>query len=335
MSELKDIALVDIVESPVALRAVVEDSEKFQEMLESVKSKGVIEPIQVRLLKEGKDAGKFCIINGLHRFTCAKRAGHTTIPASIMDVTEAVALEDQIVTNIHKVDTKPVEYAKALKRMLSYYPLMTMAELAAKIFQSSSWINERFNLLSLPAEVQSSVDAGEICLTNAFALSKLPTTEVPNFLERAMTLPPGEFLPLVDQRKKEIQAAKRAGGVIPAEKFVAVPVMRKPGEIKAEFETPALAGRIIAAAGATSPETAFAAAIAWVLKMDNTSIEEAKAKHEAREKAKHEASERKSTETLAKKVKSAEEKVAKLKAEAEEAEKLAKAGSVPADTTVV
>jgi len=334
MSELKDIALVDIVESPIALRTVVEDSEKVHEMLESVRSKGVIEPIQVRLLKEGKDIGKYCIINGLHRFTCAKRAGMATIPARVMDVTEAVALEDQIVTNIHRVDTKPVEYAKALKRMLSYYPLMTMAELAAKIFQSTTWISERFNLLSLPAEIQHSVDAGEISLTNAFALSKLPPTEVCNFLERAMTLPPGEFVPLVDQRKKEIQAAKRTGSAVPAEKFVAIPVMRKPAEVKAEFENPAIAGQVIASAGATSPESAFAAAIAWVLKMDSISIADAKAKHNAREKAKFDAAERRSAETLAKKVASAQEKVDKLKAEADEAAKLA-TGATPAPGVVV
>lgn len=329
MSNLKDISLTQIVESPVALRSVNEESEKFQEMLASVVAKGIREPIQVREIKEGDNAGKYCLVNGLHRYTCAKRAGLETIPANILDIGEAEALEDQIITNIQRVDTKPVEYAKQLKRILALHPLMTMAELAGKIFQSSAWISERFNLLTLPEEYQKSVDAGDICLSNAFALSKLPTTEVPNFLERAMTLPPVEFIPLVDQRKKEIQAAKKTGGEIPAEKFTAVPVMRKPGEIKAEFESKQLAGSIIAAAGATSPEAAFAAAIAWVLKMDPVSIAEAQAKHDAREKAKKEASERKSAETLAKKAATAKEKADKLIAEAEKAKAVSN-GEAPA-----
>ena len=337
MMNLAVLKLAEIVESPVALRSVNEESEQFLEMLESVKLKGVLESITVRPLKDGETAGKYCIINGLHRYTCAKRAGLTEIPANILDIGDAEALEDQIITNIQKIETKPAEYAKQLKRILALHPLMTMAELAGKICQSTAWISTRFSLLSLSKEIQESVDKGHIGLTNAFALSKLPTSEVPNFLERAMSLTPGEFIPLIDQRKKEIQEAKKVGGAIPAEKFVAVPVMRKPSEIKAEFESPSTAGKVIALAGATSLEAAFAAAISWVLRMDADSVAEAQAKHEARERAKKEASERKSVETLAKKALSAKEKADKLIAEAEAAGAVAVAAGAVAkdDTTVV
>ncbi|HPT70862.1 MAG TPA: ParB/RepB/Spo0J family partition protein [Candidatus Cloacimonadota bacterium] len=321
MSKLATLKLDQIVESPVALRSVNEESEQFQEIAESIKAKGIVNPISVRELRDGENAGKFCIVDGLHRYTGAKRAGLIEIPVQILDVSEAEALETQIVANIQKVDTKPVEYAKGLKRMLSVYPLMTVADLAQKICKSTAWISERFGLLTLPKEVQDSVDSGEIKLGNAYALSKLPEGEIAAFLDRAMTLPPVEFVPLVESRKKELDKARREGKDGQPEEFVAIPVMRKPAEIKGEYESPAIGAKLCKEENAGTPADGFALAIRWVLKMDKAAIAESLAKYEARKKALAEAKERRIKETVQKKYENAEAKIAKLQKEAEQAKK--------------
>lgn len=314
------IAMAEIIESPVALRAVNEESEQFLEMIDSVKSKGILNPINVRVIPEGQEnAGKYCIVDGLHRYTANKRAGKTDIPAHVLDIGEAEALEAQVIANIQKVDTKPVEYAKQLKRILAVHPLMTMTDLAGRINKSPAWISERFGLLVLTKEIQELVDAGELKLSNAYSLSKLPDAEQANYLDRALTLPPVEFAPLIDQRKKEIIKAQREGKDGKPEEFVAIPVARKLAEIKAEFESPKMAGQILSSEGATNVEQAFAAAIKWVLKMDSGSVTDAKAKWEARQKAMIEAKARAAGERATKKAEKVADQVAKLQEEAAKA----------------
>lgn len=320
MSSLAMLAMAEIIESPVALRTVNEESEQFLEMIDSVNSKGILNPINVRVIPVGQEnAGKYCIVDGLHRYTANKRVGNLEIPVQILDIGEAEALEAQVIANIQKVDTKPVEYAKQLKRILAVNPLMTIADLAGKVNKSSAWISERFGLLVLSKEIQELVDAGELKLSNAYSLSKLPEAEQKNYLDRALTLPPVEFAPLVDQRKKEIIKAQREGKDGKPEEFIAIPVARKLAEVKAELESPKVAGQIIASEGATNVEQAFAAAIKWVLRMDSGSIADSKSKWEARQKAMVEARERAAGERAAKKAEKATEKVAKLQEEAAEA----------------
>ena len=326
MSELKTLKLEEITPSPVALRNVNEESEKFLSLVDSVKSRGVINPISVRDTANG-----YVLLDGLHRYTAAKRAGLDEIDVKVIEASEAEVLELQIITNVQKIDTKPVEYAKQLQRMLSVNPMMLMSELAAKINKSSQWISERFNLLKLDPEVQELVDNDELILSNAYALARLPDEEErKNYLDRAMTLPAGEFVPLVEERIRDIRKANREGRAKTEPTFTAVPTSRKMSEIKEEYEAKVVGPKICSAEGLSTPAEGFAAAIDWVLRMDTESINEARAKWEARQQAMKEAKE-------ARKVKAAKEKAEKAAAKAAElAEKVEaeSANTEPAEPVV-
>ena len=315
MSKLANLKITEITESPVALRAVDTETEAFKELVDSIRAKGVINPVSVRPLTEGG----YCLIDGLHRFTAAKAAGLAEIPCQILEISEVEAMEAQLVANIQKVETRPVEYAKHLKRILATNPLMTLSELAQKVAKSAAWISDRFGLLKLAENVQTLVDSGEVGLSNAYALSRLPNAEQLSFLDRAMTLPPAEFIPLVEARMKELRQAKREGTDGVEEQFVAVPHLRKLSELKAELENGSSAAGVCADVKAKKSEDGFKACLNWVLQLDPKTVKEKQEKFEARKKMAADERNRRTAERAEKAAAAAAKKAADLQAEADKA----------------
>jgi ParB family chromosome partitioning protein len=101
---------------------------------------------------------------------------------------------------VHKIETKPVEYSKAILKIIEGNPLLSREELATSLAKTSSWLSERLGLLKLTEEIGKLVDSGEIKLSNAYALAKLPPEEQSDFVDRALTMPPQQFTPTVNAR---------------------------------------------------------------------------------------------------------------------------------------
>jgi len=308
---LKSLPIALIRENPVALREVNKEDEGYVGLVDSVRQVGVLNPITVREVRDADTGQKFySLIDGLHRYNAAQDAGLEEIPCHILSMDECQVLEAQLMANIHKVETRPVEYTKQLGRILGHNPLMTAAELSVKLGKSPTWVGQRLNLIKLDEKIQALVDDGTINLTNAIAMSKLPVEEQGNFVERAMTMTPAEFTPTINARIKEIRDAKRQGREAQPAEFVPVPHLRKLGEIKGELDACVVGPQLVKEQGLRKPDEIWKAAIAWVLSVDPASIEVAKAKHEAR-KAEQEAN----------KVKRAEERAAAKAAKAQAAQK--------------
>ena len=307
--ELKHIPLNKIRENPVALRNVNRESEDYQGLVDSIRKDGVLNAIVVREITDPDTKETlYGLIDGLHRYTASQDAGKTDIPAHITSMDEAKILEAQILANIHKVETKPVEYSKQLVRILAQNPLMTTSELAATLSKSPSWLAERLGLVKLAEAIQKLVDEDKINLSNAYALAKLPAEEQPNFLDRAMTMQPPEFVPTVNGRIKELRDAKRQGRAAAPAEFVPVARLRKLGELKDELNNPVVGKVLVTELKPKSMDEAFALGVAWALHMDPATVqadrqrdaearkareeEKAKRKAEREEKAKKEAAEK-------------------------------------------
>lgn len=268
----KTIPLLQIRENPSALRNVNKTDEGYLGLVDSVRAKGVLNPIVVRELKDADGATIYGLVDGLHRFTAAGDAGLTEIAANVITASDAEVLEAQIITNIHKVETKPVEYSKQLMRILSGNPTMTAASLASKLAKSPTWISERLGLVKLEENIAKLVDEDKINLSNAYALAKLPPDEQKNFVDRAMTMQPAEFVPTVNGRVKELRDAKRQGRDPNKAEFVPVPHMRKIGEVKEEFERNSIGPVLVAELDIKTPLEGFKTGVAWALHMDPVSI---------------------------------------------------------------
>lgn len=278
--------LSQIRTNPAALREVNRTSPEFLELIASVRLKGVMNAICVREQTDPITGAKYYgLIDGLHRFTAATEAGLTEIPAVITSMDDAEVEEAQIMANIHRIETKPVEYSKGLLRMLTRNPMMTESELAAKLAKSPAWLKERLNLVKLKDSIQKLVDDGTIKLANAYSLAKLPEDEQDAFAERAATLAPGQFLPIVNGRVKELRDAARQGREARPEEFVPVAHLRKIPELKTEIEQGAYAKALLKKHSISTPEDAFAFALKWALQLDPDAIEVQKAE-DAKRKAK-------------------------------------------------
>jgi len=332
--KVQEIPLAEIRENPKALRDVDKETESYQAMVDSVRDRGILNPVVVRKSKD-EDTGEkfFQLVDGLHRVTSARDAGLTTVPANVIAASDEEVLELQIIGNIHKVETKPHQYATQLKRIMGLRPLMTMSEMARKVNQSEQWVRNRLSLVKIKnPKIADAVDNGQIPLANAYALTKLPEEEQVAFMDMAITEPAEKFVDIINERAKEIRDANRSGQNSKRE-FKPVAFMRKMTEVKKEAgmidgeKGGEAAKALIKELKIESPEQAAATMVKWMLHLDDLSVDSQRVEWEANEKEKAERSARRKAQREADKAKKkAEEAEAAKKAQAEAEAELANLG---------
>ncbi len=296
-SRLANVRILDIRENTTALRGVDRTNPEYIELLESVKVNGVIETITVRDKVDPVTKAKYYeLINGLQRFNAAKDAGFDNIDVKVVDANDFEVLMMQIILNAKRVETTPGQYSEQLKRMLTARPSMTLKEMSECLSASEGFIYDRLSLLKLNNEIAKLVDTGDIILTNAYAIAKLPPDEQLAFKDRAVSMEPKEFVPETTKRVKELNAAKKKGQDAPKEEWAPQPRQRKLEELKQEFHNPTVGKELIIKENITDLEAAFQLGIRWALHMDVVSIAQSKAKAEARVKEAEEAKARKAEE---------------------------------------
>jgi len=278
--DLRVIDIKDIHENPVALRTVNRESEEFLGLIDSIKAVGLMNPISVRLQEEdvdGKKVAYFELVDGLHRYAACCDIGLKTISVTVKALTDAQTLEAQVMANVHKIETRPVEYTKQLQRIFAMNPMLTLAEMGVKLAKSSAWISQRLNLLKLEKSAQALVDDGKITVSNAVQLAKLPPEEQLNYLDQAMSMGSDEFVPLAQARAKEIRDATRQGRAAAPVEFVPLPRLQKMTVLKAEHETPTIGPELCKKYKVKSGPDGFALGIAFALSLDPENVEVRKA----------------------------------------------------------
>ncbi len=143
------------------------DEKKLVELTESVRTKGVVQPILVRPNGKGYE-----IVFGQRRWMASKRAGLPTIPAMIRKVTDAEALELQVIENSQREDPNPMEEGLGFKKLLDLGK-HTTETLAAKLDKSVDYVLGRMKLVNLPKEAQKKMLSGEIAIGHALQLTRL------------------------------------------------------------------------------------------------------------------------------------------------------------------
>jgi ParB family chromosome partitioning protein len=131
---------------------------------ESIKEKGVLEPILVR-----QSANGYEIIAGERRFRAAKEAGLNTVPVIVKTMTDNEALEVALIENIVRQDLSPIEEAFGLDRLMRQFSY-TQEKIAQLIGKSRSAVANTLRLLALPAEVKKMVNAGVLSAGHARVL---------------------------------------------------------------------------------------------------------------------------------------------------------------------
>jgi len=140
------------------------NEESLNELAESIKKHGVIQPIVVKA--EGEN---FEVIVGERRLRAAKMAGFSEIPAVVKEYRDDELLEIALIENIQREDLNPIEEAMAYKMILERQNI-TQEELSKRVGKSRSYIANMVRLLELPEEVKEDVSRGTISVGQAKAL---------------------------------------------------------------------------------------------------------------------------------------------------------------------
>jgi ParB family chromosome partitioning protein len=141
------------------------DKDALEELSESIKENGLLQPILVREYGEGR----YQIIAGERRYRACKLAGLTDIPAIILDRDDKAAAQIALIENIQREDLNPLEEALAYKALKEEYD-MTQEELSERIGKSRSAIANSMRLLDLPEEILTMVAARELSAGHARTL---------------------------------------------------------------------------------------------------------------------------------------------------------------------
>lgn len=146
------------------------DRETLEELADSIRQKGVLQPILVRSTEEGYE-----LIAGERRLRAAKLAGLKAIPAIIYEIeSDEDMLELSIIENVQREDLNAIDTALAYRRLIDDCSL-TQEDVSERVGKSRAAVANKIRLLGLPAEVQKKVRGGDLSEGHARALLGLPT----------------------------------------------------------------------------------------------------------------------------------------------------------------
>ncbi len=144
------------------------DDEKLNELAESIRENGIIQPITVRPL----DNGGYQIVAGERRWRASRIAGLEEIPVYIKKLDERKTMQLALIENIQRDDLTPLEEAAAYQELMNSYDL-TQAEVAKAVGKSRSAVANSLRLLGLAEEVRSMIDEGILSMSHAKVLAGL------------------------------------------------------------------------------------------------------------------------------------------------------------------
>ena len=150
------------------------DEEAMNELVESIREVGMLQPIVVRPI----GGAQFELVMGERRWRAAQQAGVDTIPAIVRETADHELLRDALLENLHRAQLNPLEEAAAYQQMLEDFGC-TQEELASRIKRSRPQISNTIRLLRLPPTVQRRIAAGVISAGHARALLAIedPTSQ--------------------------------------------------------------------------------------------------------------------------------------------------------------
>ena len=148
------------------------DPEKLQELSDSIKAQGIIQPIIVRKI----DAEKYEIVAGERRWRAAQLAGLQEVPVVIRDINDRAAIAQTLIENIQREDLNPLEEAEALKRLLDEFD-MTHQQTAEAVGKSRTTITNLLRLIDLHPEVKKLLLSKQLEMGHARALLALDSTK--------------------------------------------------------------------------------------------------------------------------------------------------------------
>lgn len=180
MSEMTELAIDKISPNPTQPRTAF-DEEALDELADSIRQLGIIQPITVRKA----EAGRYIIISGERRWRAAQRADLKVLPAYIREVDDENLHAMALVENIQRQDLNAIEIALGMQRLIEECNL-TQDALSEKVGKKRSSVANYLRLLKLPNEVQLALKEGLISMGHAKAIAGAPAEEQLRILKKCL-----------------------------------------------------------------------------------------------------------------------------------------------------
>ena len=195
------------------------DKDSLEELTNSIKEKGIIQPIVVRPDKFSE--GKYEIVAGERRWLASQNAGLHEIPVVVLDIDDVKSLEFSIVENVQRQDLNPIEEARGYQRLIDDFSY-NQEKLSQFIGKSRSYIANSLRLLSLPEEVLLMVSQGDLSagharpligLNNAFDIAK-------KIIQKKLSVRQSEILVRQFKNKKFKLVSKKDPNILDLQKIL-------------------------------------------------------------------------------------------------------------------
>src|SRR6478736_6480334 len=173
----QEISIDSIDPNPYQTRRRINEA-ALEELAESIRASGVVQPVVLRPVANGR----YQLVAGERRWHASRRAGKTTIPAVVRQISNEQAMEITIIENLQREDLNPVEQARAFERLSREFGL-TQEQIAARTGKDRASIANFIRLLKLPEDVQNALEAGALSFGHGKVL--LALAGFPGHLERA------------------------------------------------------------------------------------------------------------------------------------------------------
>jgi len=195
------------------------DKDSLEELTNSIKKQGVIQPIVVRPDKSSE--GKYEIVAGERRWLASQNAGLHEVPVVILNIDDVKSLEFAIVENVQRQDLNPIEEARGYQRLINDFNY-NQEKLSQFIGKSRSYIANSLRLLSLPEEVLLMVSQGDLSagharpligLNNAFDIAK-------KIIQKKLSVRQSEILVRQFKNKKFKLVSKKDPNILDLQKIL-------------------------------------------------------------------------------------------------------------------
>jgi ParB/RepB/Spo0J family partition protein len=257
-------------ECKLQLRPVDKRTVGYRELRDSIKEHGLWQPILTRLASDGV----YEVIDGFYRYNCCKELRLKTVPCLIRELTDKEVLVVQIQTNAVRLETDPIDFARQMWRMVKEEEI-TVGQMAHMVKKSPTWVRKMLKITRLCGEVKTAVQRGEVTISVAHEIAKVPAAIQKELLPHAIVISAGDFLPIIRERVRQFKDAIKTGRMEAYYRSVIEPTphLRKMKELRAELRTPTEGAHFLAQVCTETPMDGWRMCLNWVLHLDPDSIE--------------------------------------------------------------
>lgn len=214
-SSIQEIEVSQIVANPYQPRKIF-NQEALQELADSIKEHGVIQPVVVTRTPNGYE-----LVVGERRFRASQLAGLTKVPAIVKDsLHDQTKLEVALIENIQRQELNAIEEAQAYQRLMEKFDL-NQSEVALKVGKSRPAVANTMRLLNLPAEIQRGIIEGKISEGHGRAILGLQDIEKQLLMFKQIQ-DQGMNVRQVENRVRELVARPKMDSAMPDPKLMAI-----------------------------------------------------------------------------------------------------------------